>query len=439
MVDNTNYIIMKSREERTAEPQEKLKKDLILTKNILKATEADKEKLELDLNAEIATLSNNLAKKTFKKQRDKKEAERLAVELGNTQTSLKEANDKATNEKTELLKQLKEINQNLLKDPLAPNDDDLQKQLDAIKGRLAYILETERKDTITIIEQRQAYYLNELKNKDLILNDEEKKTLDFIAGYYYWHSNGDPDRAKDDIKALKQFFLDNKDKIKSAAIIFSAQCAEEHLKSEEEHHDEKHQFLKDLADLNNKYSELDKKYKDRDAELLDATEKLKTSEEEKEKLSDEAEERLEKAREAAKRLNDNLKAEKERAEKDKTQLLSRIDDLKEKLKQKEINEKEFISKLGDIQDQLNETNAKLSDPINKAELYKFAKNTWKGLENIKAKLDKYAKDKPMETKIKNLQENYNKWLDNYENEFNIILEWMGMDERERERETNPFN
>jgi flagellar motility protein MotE (MotC chaperone) len=65
------------------------------------------------------------------------------------------------------------------------------------------------------------------------------------------------------------------------AVLYSAQAATEHLKNEEEHNESKHQFLKDLANLDNKYKDLEAKYKDKEKELVDAEEKLKLTQEEK--------------------------------------------------------------------------------------------------------------------------------------------------------------
>jgi len=341
----TNWLIIKSEKEILAE---KLRN----TTATLKATAENKEKLELDLNAEIATLSQNLAKKTFKKQRDKKEAQRLAGELKTTQESLKDANDKATNEKADLLKQLKELNEKL-NNPLTPAEEDIQIQLDAIKGRLAHILEAERKDIITVLEARQTYYLKELQDKSLILNDQEKKALDYAGGYYYWHSKGDHDRAKADKEALDQYLTDNKDQIKSEAVLFSVSIVSQHYAEEEKHAEDNHKYLKDLTDINNKYAELEAKYKDKEVELVEATDKLKLTQEEKDKISDEAVKKIEKLDDKIKNLteinNNNQKA----YEAQKEVLVGQISQAKEQLKQKIINEAEFNKRLGEIGEQIS--------------------------------------------------------------------------------------
>jgi hypothetical protein len=107
----------------------------------------------------------------------------VARELKKTQESLNDANNKATNEKTALLGELKAIN--ILLKGKDTDKDELNKQVASIKDRLDTILNIEGRDVETVLEARQAQHLQDLKDTKLILNPEEKKALDFSAGYYY--------------------------------------------------------------------------------------------------------------------------------------------------------------------------------------------------------------------------------------------------------------
>jgi protein subunit release factor A len=133
------YIIINSARlrNRLKEKEQQCKLETTKLTETLKATEADKDKLETELKNEIGSFKTAVAAANFLKQKNKKEAERLAGELTTTQTSLKDANDKATNEKTELIKELKAINAKL-KNPLTPVDENAQKQIDAIKVLLPH-------------------------------------------------------------------------------------------------------------------------------------------------------------------------------------------------------------------------------------------------------------------------------------------------------------
>lgn len=325
--------------------------------NTLLATQADKDQLELNLKDEIKKFAGKAATATFFKVKHKKEAERLAGELTLTQTSLKDANDKATNEKTQLLADLKAINDKI-GNTTGTLPEEINQQIDAIKARLDTILEAERGDAITVLEKRQADNLTQLQNEAKILNEHEKKALDYAAGYYYFHSNGQHDRAKADKEKLDQHLTDHATEITNTAVLYTAQIVKKHFDEEEKHNEDNHKYLKDITDINNKYTELEQRYKDKEAELVDAGNKLTLTEEQKKKISDNSIKTIGKLQKDFNDLSvlnsDNYKAHTQ----EKNDLIAQVDFLKDQLKQKKISESDLNVKFNDIQTKLNRLLAK---------------------------------------------------------------------------------
>lgn len=420
-----------------AEEQERSYKGYI-TKllNNLKATEADKEKLETELAGEIGAFAQLTGDYNWFKKESKKEAGRVARELKLTQESLLDANNKATNEKTELLKELKAIN--VLLKGTDTDKDALNKQIESIKNRLNEILNIEGRDVETVKEKRQAEHLDALKEKDLILTEEEKKALDYAAGYFYWHSKGNHTAAKKDKETLEQYLKDNTAKIVNSSVLFSVNVVIEHFNEEEQHNEDNHKYLKDLSDLNNKYTDLDAKYKDKEAELIDAQEKLKLTQEEKDKISDAAIKKIGFLEKDIKDLseinNENYKKWTEK----KAKLIKEIDELRQKLEQKTITEADFLSKIETIQKQLDELNAEArmstTEKIQKlamtdTQLSNFGNDIWENLTKTLTELESTQSKK----RQKEHAERFKKWLSSFEAEYKNIFEALGTGERERER------
>ncbi|CAG8710033.1 11043_t:CDS:2, partial [Cetraspora pellucida] len=209
-------------------------------KNEVDALRVDKAKLEQDLKTEIASFTTAIKGAVFFKKKYKAEVEQLAINLKTTQESLDDANNKANNEKTQLLAELKAINVKIGTGGTIP--EEINQQIDAIKKRLETILDIEGRDVLTVKEQQQAQHLQALKDSKLILSEEEKK------------ANGDQQKTKKSRDKLEKHLNEKKDKITNKSVLFSVNIAFLHYKEEEQHHEDNHKYLKDLTDLNDKYN-----------------------------------------------------------------------------------------------------------------------------------------------------------------------------------------
>ncbi len=427
----TNWLIIKRKEQLKAE-------NCAIVKETLKATLEDKEKLDQDLNLEIATLSNNLAKKTFKKQAHKDEAQRLAGELKTTQESLNDANNKATNEKIELAKELKALNEKL-GNPLTPIDEDIEKQLDAIKGRLNHILEVEGRDVQTVLEARQRDYINYLKNDKLLLTPEERQAINYAAGYYYWHEQGNHTQSKADKEKLEQYLIDYKDDITDKAVLFTVSIVLKHYDEEEKHSDDNHTYLGEVAKLNNKYAELEIKYKDKEKELVDAQDKLTLTEKDKQKLSDQAIKDIADLNNDIKQLGETYSENYKKFTDTRDDLIKKIDNLKDQLKKKVIDAKTFGVEFWALKKKVQglEAEARLSttEKIKKlamsdGQLSNFGKDIWENLTKTLTELG----ETQSKSRQKKHAERFKEWLSSFEAEYKNIFEALGTTERERERE-----
>lgn len=202
---------------------------------------------------------------------------------------------------------------------------EISTELNVLNDRIDRLLGDGSRLSETAKERELELALNKIHASGKVLTDEEKRALDYSAGYYYWHINGDKAKAENDKKLLETYInnVDNRARI-TDQMFFVVNTAIEHFKEETE----KHAKLKEISDLNNDLSDLENKYRNKDIELYDAEQNLILKQEEKDKLSDIANKKYSTLQTKLNTLNDTYTKHQQQSAKDKKGLLAKIGQLR---------------------------------------------------------------------------------------------------------------